>query len=120
MLGFFLDFAWPGNVRQLKHCLESAMNFVSDKDLFIQRRHLPAYLFSENVVSSGAYRQKETIAEPISHLPEQKKTGIFSAIIEKEKMEIINALMGNQGNVSKNSQTAGDEPAVADLPDQKI
>ena len=33
---FFLDYDWPGNVRQLKHCIECAVNLVSPGETTIK------------------------------------------------------------------------------------
>ncbi|MEG1497119.1 MAG: sigma 54-interacting transcriptional regulator [Clostridiales bacterium] len=41
---FFLDFDWPGNVRQLRYCIECAMNLVDAKETTIKEKHLPFYL----------------------------------------------------------------------------
>lgn len=37
VFNMFKNYNWPGNVRQLKHCIESA-------DKFIEAKHLPKYL----------------------------------------------------------------------------
>ncbi|MEL7565091.1 MAG: sigma 54-interacting transcriptional regulator [Dehalobacterium sp.] len=105
---FFLDFSWPGNVRQLKHCLEAAMNLVTDEDLKIKLKHLPAYLLYGNNVTTGGYLQKETIAKPINNgYSKREDINVFSFILEKEKDEIIKALMENHGNVSKTAKQLG-------------
>ncbi|EHQ90553.1 sigma-54 interaction domain-containing protein [Desulfosporosinus youngiae] len=108
VLRFFLDFSWPGNVRQLKHCLEAAMNLVTDDDLKIKMKHLPAYLLSGNNAATGGYIQKKPVDET-KHLkyPEPESTGVFSTIFEKEKEEIIQALLENKGNVSKTAKQLG-------------
>ncbi|EHL08369.1 PAS modulated Fis family sigma54 specific transcriptional regulator [Desulfitobacterium sp. LBE] len=112
VLGFFLKFPWPGNVRQLKHCIESAMNFVTDEDLRISKDHLPVYLFSiDNAANHGAQGSSPP-KEPVdrnreSKPPEPESTGVFSAIVQKEKEQIIKALMENQGNVSKTAKQLG-------------
>ncbi|MDO0821271.1 sigma-54 interaction domain-containing protein [Desulfosporosinus nitroreducens] len=108
VLRFFLDFSWPGNVRQLKHCLEAAMNLVTDDDLKIKMKHLPAYLLSGNNVTTGGYLQKKSIDKnkPFKY-PEPERTGVFSTIFQKEKEEIIQALMENKGNVSKTAKQLG-------------
>nr|WP_236860370.1 sigma 54-interacting transcriptional regulator [Candidatus Formimonas warabiya] len=108
VLRFFLDFSWPGNVRQLKHCLEAAMNLVTDEDRKIGWKHLPAYLLSGNNVTTGGYRQKETIVKPINNeYSKPDSIDVFSYILEKEKEEIIKALMENHGNVSKTAKQLG-------------
>jgi len=108
VLRFFLDFSWPGNVRQLKHCLEAAMNLVTDEDLKIKMKQLPAYLLSGNNVTTGGYLQKESIDrnKHRKHL-EPESTDVFSTIFQKEKEEIIQALMENKGNVSKTAKQLG-------------
>lgn len=108
VLRFFMNFIWPGNVRQLKHCLEAAMNLVTDEDLKIKIKHLPAYLLSGNNVTTGGYIQKMSI-ENNKHLkyPSQEKNGVFSTIYQKEKEEIIEALIENKGNVSKTAKQLG-------------
>ena len=44
VISSFLDYDWPGNVRHLKHCIESAMNIVAVDATVIQPYHLPAYM----------------------------------------------------------------------------
>ena len=39
--------------------------------------------------------------------PEPESTGVFSAIVQKEKEQIIKALMENHGNVSKTAKQLG-------------
>ncbi|EHQ90552.1 sigma-54 interaction domain-containing protein [Desulfosporosinus youngiae] len=105
VLKFFLDFSWPGNVRQLKHCLEAAMNLVSGDDLKIKMKHLPAYLLSGNNFATGGYLLKKSLDK--NKHPEPESTGVFSTIFEKEKEEIIQALVENKGNVSKTAKQLG-------------
>lgn len=108
VLRFFLDFSWPGNVRQLKHCLEAAMNLVTDEDMKIKVKYLPAYLLSGNNATTGGYRQKETIAKPMNNgYSDMEDVRVFSLILEKEKEGIIKALMENHGNVSKTAKQLG-------------
>ena len=109
VLHFFFNFSWPGNVRQLKHCLEAAMNLVTDQDQKIKLKYLPAYLLSGNNVNTGGYIQKESSFNRNRHREylEPESTGVFSSISQKEKEEIIQALMENQGNVSKTAKQLG-------------
>ncbi len=129
VLSFFLNFNWPGNVRQLKHCIESAMNFVTDEDYTIKKHHLPPYLLREEDEHFSGYRQKinrETISisetplkqESTIHLPinlqdnqgenpEDTELHIFDSIRENEKERIIQALIECNGNVSKTAKSLG-------------
>ena len=56
VMSVFTAFPWPGNVRQLKACIESSMNFVGDRDL-ISMKNLPSYLFEDAEVPENRYRQ---------------------------------------------------------------
>ena len=56
VMSMFMDFPWPGNVRQLKACIESAMNFAPQKG-WIRFHDLPAYIFEDNEVPENRYRQ---------------------------------------------------------------
>lgn len=47
----FMSFKWPGNVRQLRACMESAMNFTENGCL-ISITDLPRYLF-DDIESTG-------------------------------------------------------------------
>jgi arginine utilization regulatory protein len=107
VLSIFLDFSWPGNVRQLKHCIESAMNFVTNEDLKIKRKHLPTYLFSNNVTKSSCVQKKSTDNDEKHCYFEPETISVFSTIAQKEKEEIIKALIENHGNVSKTAKQLG-------------
>lgn len=56
VMSVFMTFSWPGNIRQLKACIESSMNFVADHD-WITMDHLPSYLFEDAEVAENKYRQ---------------------------------------------------------------
>lgn len=56
VMSVFMTFSWPGNIRQLKACIESSMNFVADHD-WITMDHLPSYLFVDAEVAENKYRQ---------------------------------------------------------------
>ena len=45
-------------MRQLKHCIESAMNFVTENDYYIKKKHLPPYIFHEIDEHFTGYRRK--------------------------------------------------------------
>ncbi len=117
VLSFFLDFDWPGNIRQLKHCIESAMNFVDDSDYTIKKHHLPHYILKEQAKGFTGYHQKtnrESFIPGTNHIGiEGEKTvrnenvHVFSDIREKEKQDIINTLISCHGNVTKAARQLG-------------
>ena len=117
--GFFLSYDWPGNVRQLKHCIEGAMNLVGSTEYSIKRQHLPFYLFRE----SGENDKKKPFAEEYQHEPpvetlesygrsvarKEKKnpSGVLAGIHREEREAIIAALKKSGGNVSKAARELG-------------
>lgn len=111
VLAFFLAFDWPGNVRQLKHCIESAMNFVGKNELTIQWHHLPQYITQNDPVMAGGYRRKAQT--PAMNSVEQVRStlemnsNVFETIRQQEKEEIIQALMVHQGNVTRTAKVLG-------------
>ena len=108
---FFLEYPWPGNVRQLRHCLESAMIFVSSEDKYIRREHLPQYIFDADSKSFFNFDQFESLAQPYmpkpimeSQIDAPSDQNIFSTICENEKKLIIETLLANKGNVSRTAR----------------
>jgi len=98
----FQNYHWPGNIRQLKHCIECAMNIVPKSTMEIGMEHLPKYL---DIFSQG---NNEPLI--VTNSKEQKndfnKT-IFNEIENSEKYEIIIALKKNKGNVSRAAHELG-------------
>lgn len=124
---FFLDYPWPGNVRQLKYSIECAMNLVNDDEMTIKKKHLPFYLL-ENPQNTHNYHilgnlelpadalnvpKKEFISENVSALPEAPKgnisegVNVLSSIRQKEKEKIIETLVKNQGHISNSAKELG-------------
>ena len=112
MTMFFLNYEWPGNVRQLKHTIECAMNLVGEKETSIKMHHLPYYLLE---AAKGGEK-------PIPELPEQEKApaedaapppsprredGVLAEIRAAEREAIIAALRESGGNVSKAARHMG-------------
>ena len=115
----FQNYDWPGNVRQLKNCLESAMNFVEDQT-YIEKSLLPRYLlgkayysFSDEVPqipNQGAnlvlINSPETsTTKDLEEKQDNESNGnIFDRIREHEKEKIIETLIANHGNVAKTAR----------------
>lgn len=123
---FFLSYEWPGNVRQLRNCIEGAMNMVGDKEISIKRKHLPFYLLQENPTADEDYRiyqelhsdsdsvlmlsddEKKPEAEKPSNKPKaKKKSGVMAEIRQAERDAIVSALKEAGGNVSKAARILG-------------
>lgn len=95
---FFQKFSWPGNVRQLKHTLESALSLMDDDETVLTARHLPQYLFDEN-------KRAENISAANSSSFHSNEMTVMQSIHENEKQKIIDALIQCNGNVSKAART---------------
>lgn len=79
----FLKYNWPGNVRQLKNCIEGAMNAVTDGEDTLLPHHLPQYL-------SLSMHQNKYVSKAQQEY--SSSTDIFIEIKQREKEEIIEAL----------------------------
>ncbi|MDO4541832.1 MAG: sigma 54-interacting transcriptional regulator [Bacillota bacterium] len=130
VLSYFQSFSWPGNVRQLKACIESAMNFAPQCGM-ISLADLPQYIFDENIKPEVRYKKMPPIkvsSDKISKAPmprpmvDRRNTGLtvrevlnscnheirLSEILEaKKKEEIIQALIETNGNVSHAAKLLG-------------
>ena len=103
VMDVFMSYYWPGNVREIKHCIEGAMNIIGD-DIYIKRSHLPAVILEKD--SSGRRLEKETdnhaAAPTVQAAPEpQHKDSLRSATDLFERRLIVETLESCQGNVSK-------------------
>lgn len=100
LMEMFLSYNWQGNVRELAHVIESAINMAEEGQELLPE-HLPAYLRSKfekfarnHQPTSGYKRQVEG-----SNLPE---------ILKNTEKEIIEeTLKRNQGNISRSARELG-------------
>lgn len=123
---FFLSYEWPGNVRQLRNCIEGAMNMVGENEISIKRQHLPFYLLQENPAADEDYRIYQEFYSDDSFLEPQsdnekssaankssktakakKKNGVMAEIRKTERDAIVAALKEAGGNVSKAARILG-------------
>lgn len=120
---FFLSYEWPGNVRQLRNCIEGAMNMVGENEISIKRQHLPFYLLQENPTAEEDYRIYQELhtddemlnpgGVPGSGKKEdkpgkaKKKDGVMAEIRKTERDAIVAALKEAGGNVSKAARNLG-------------
>lgn len=92
----FLEYDWPGNIRELKNVIESSMNMV-DKDLVLNHKHFETRIL--NKCSNKAYLDvnRLEINEDESFDLDKYITSIEKGIIEKTLQE-------NDNNISKTSR----------------
>ncbi|WP_420489614.1 sigma-54 interaction domain-containing protein [Neobacillus vireti] len=101
----FYDYDWHGNVRELEHIIEAAMNIMMDGEDFIMYRHLPYQ-----------YRNKMQMKErmmPLSTVDTfMKETGDVTVPLKEqlelfEKTYIEHVLKKNEFNISKTAKLLG-------------
>ena len=98
VLDAFYQHAWPGNIRELQHAIEGAMNLVSTEQE-IEMHHLPS-LFLSNLLTAAksSPAAKINCTEP-TKLIEQRDT------IEKEL--ILAAFKKSNGNITWAAKSLG-------------
>lgn len=100
---FFLNYYWEGNVRELKHIIESMVS-LSDCDI-LEVQHLPAYMydriFNENITNSNSMRDNEKIFLNFENY------NLKSNLEEKEKEIITEVLKITKGNKTKAGELLG-------------
>ncbi|MEG1479242.1 MAG: sigma 54-interacting transcriptional regulator [Clostridiales bacterium] len=113
VLNYFMTFLWPGNVRQLKSCVESAMNFAKD-GTYISLGDLPQYMFESADTPEDKYRQwlqlknrSAAIHPPQDIEMDTDEVAIMDSIWDEEKKEIITALRQSKGNITKAAKSLG-------------
>lgn len=108
VLNALLAFDWPGNVRQLKACMESAMNFVPDGGL-ITTKELPDYICGVPKNHDVAAEFPPFISEVLSEGAgdDLSLTSFRRDADDRDKMQILAALKECGGNVAKAARMLG-------------
>jgi len=99
----FQYYSWPGNIRQLKHTIECAMNIIPLEEKVITSSHIPSYLeLFDNKTIELEVEMNENMNLPITMLNQIKNN-------EKDKVKdlIIAALINSKGNVAKAAEGLG-------------
>ncbi|MCF8010565.1 MAG: sigma 54-interacting transcriptional regulator [Clostridiales bacterium] len=98
------NYYWHGNIRELKHCFECAMNLVSNDETIIKAEHIPKYLkiFSNDEVKINNENDNIT-----TYNIDKKNNSILDEIKQQEKEKIVIALKRNYGNAAKAAADLG-------------
>jgi arginine utilization regulatory protein len=104
---FFLRYRWDGNVRELKHVIESMVYVAKDDVLSV--RDLPAYVYGRMQENSEHPAPKERIFNPMtSSSPAIEEDFNLRAALEKKERELIlQALEYCGGNKTKAGMLLG-------------
>lgn len=90
VLTFFRSYRWPGNIRELEHMIEAAMNVMFEEE-WIDFHHLPTQYRHQNGTPDANFTQ------PL----------LKDRLLEFEKHCIIEALEANGSNISKAAEQLG-------------
>ena len=100
-----MNYYWEGNVRELKHIIESMVSLSDCKILEVQ--HLPAYMYER------IFNEDDKISERNSTEKEEKnffnfeKYNLKKNLDEREKEIITEALKITKGNKTKAGEILG-------------
>ncbi|MEC1601047.1 arginine utilization regulatory protein RocR [Bacillus halotolerans] len=94
---FFLSYDWPGNIRELEHMIEGAMNFMTDEQT-ITANHLP-YQYRMKIKPADISKPEPAGHQPAADLKEKMESF--------EKYVIENILRKHGHNISKTAQELG-------------
>lgn len=108
VLALFMSYEWPGNIRELQHVIEAAMNVITDADTCITINDLPKKMQPLGSKKLGAMKPADTT--PFSRGKAADGTSghpLTKALKEAEKTEIIKTLSATEGNISRCARVLG-------------
>ncbi|MCY8972146.1 sigma-54-dependent Fis family transcriptional regulator [Bacillus atrophaeus] len=94
---FFLSYDWPGNIRELEHMIEGAMNFITDEEM-ITFAHLP---YQYRMKIQPADKPSENTADP------QPGADLKGKMESFEKYIIEKILRKHSYNISQTANELG-------------
>jgi arginine utilization regulatory protein len=116
-IDLFYNYSWPGNIREMEHLLEGAMNVVGFSDI-LELRHFTAAsdaltVFADNLPDESGpslspplpVRQASAPEVASSHPPRTKS--LHDAQQEQERTALEKALQVVRGNVSRAADLLG-------------
>lgn len=97
----FMHYNWPGNIRELEHVIESAMNMISSDEKVLTQKHLSTYL-QQRILSMDTCDKKKS---PNFIFSNKKK--LHEILDDIERQVIIERLSKNQGNITQTAEDLG-------------
>lgn len=97
----FLDYSWPGNVRQLEHVIEGAMNIIGEGQL-IEREHVETFLIEkdEDIVKGEKTEEDKVVVNDNDMV-------LTEELNEIEKKIIKETLQTTGGNITEAARKLG-------------
>lgn len=96
VLELFLDYNWPGNIRELENIIEGAMNMVLEKDKYLGKKD---FMSSIGLIKNKEFKNISIFKEKGRPLPE--------VMGEVERDIIYSYLKRNNYNISKTAEELG-------------
>ena len=100
----FLHHPWPGNVRQLEHVIEGALNLMLPEEMILQQDHLPMLFKSDYVPDTNL---SDDAGERLLASEEAPRGNLKSRRVLMESQLIKQALEECHGNVSRAARQIG-------------
>lgn len=100
-MNFITTYHWPGNVRQIKHIIESAINILPKEENTIELHHFPSYIFNENVKYIQYTDTERGLPSKDITVLHKDTENIFETIRTSEKQAIIDAQLASGGNITQ-------------------
>jgi len=96
------EYTWPGNIRQLRHYVECIMNATPHGEFSFSHHAMPSYFSTTTQGVSSIFSTKKSYSKNSEAQEiEPQNTDFFEKIRNKEKQNIMDALMKTNGNISK-------------------
>lgn len=93
----FLDYDWPGNIRELEHAIEGAMNLISD-EIEINEHHLPFHFLKKMKQGEKSVENKvkftsknEDLSIKLKDQMEQAEAEYIKKVLEHNRNNITHA-----------------------------
>lgn len=102
---FFLNYYWEGNVRELKHIIESMVSLSDCETLEVQ--HLPAYMYERIFNENEDAAERNSSAEKNKKNYDFEKYNLKKKLDEREKEIITEVLKITKGNKTKAGEILG-------------
>lgn len=95
-LDYFNAYDWPGNIRELQHAIESAMNILPNDQSLITTEYIPEHIVQSVKVAPQAEHKIEAVSSSLNHTLQNIEFQMFR-----------NALLANKGNISRTARALG-------------
>ena len=105
VLRCFMEYDWAGNVRELEHVIEGAMNLMADEPQ-IAFAHLP-YQFRRRAQRKEEAQAVLPVPDPYEGFADAGAQDLKSKMEEFEQYYVRKVLQRNRGNVSKAARELG-------------